>query len=527
MARLNFFGNPYDWKESLKWIAKHLIIEIYYPLMGLFFLAFIVFNNPSLQILSYIFTPILFLLIALFIYRFWKRKKNKIENIGKYDDKKDKWVKGSCHALKKRVYTIGFVGDIMKMGKYKLKFDTEISRFFNDVDLVVGNLEGIITDKWPGITAQKHSAEILKQLTELVKPPQKWLLCTSNNHSSDFGHVEFLISQKKIRKKGFNLVGDIKHPSYSYSQDDKPEINIASGTMWNNQRNHCYVCQFDFINDLYQPDNFNILLPHWHFENEYYIRKDSQTRSKHLILAGMYIKKLPKWSEKLLKAMKNIPVLKDIPIINKFPINQKIDEKIEYLTRNQQRKDEIQKLKYYRRKRSKGYNIDLKKWDLIYGMHSHVPQPITHYKKRLLAYSGGNLTSSQWRKKHRSGLILKCELGQVDNSNRLVLGNFEWSYTYNDRKWNDDKVIVKLDTDRNAKKSFTNTKNRLFTHIIFAMFSLIFWSLLSTSILFDYLSIFLFILVIILILILCYYIVYRPSRVQKYSKWEDKDDNTR
>lgn len=511
MAKLNFFGNPYDWKETLNWIAKHIVIELYYPLIGLLFFVSVALYNPIFLILLYIFTPILFFLIAFFIYRLWKRNKNKIEIIGEYDEN-DKWVKGLFYDDKKevftKVFTIGFVGDIMKMGKYKLKFEKRIRDFFVDVNLIVGNLEGIITDKRPGITAQKHGAEILTRLTKLVSPSHKWLLCTSNNHSADFGHTELLLSQKKIQGEGFNVIGDIKCPSY-FNKNMK-EINFVSGTMWNNQRNHCFVSQFDFISDYYQPNKFNILLPHWHFENEYYVRKDCQIRSKHLILAGMYKKKIPEWAEKILKII--IEVLP--PQIQTLPIFQQLD----YLNRDQQKKEQIQQTKYYRRKRSKGYDIDLKKWDLIYGHHSHVPQPIIDYEKRLLAYSGGNLTSSQWRKKHRSGLILKCEIGHINNSETLVLGNYEWSYTYNERNRKDEEVTVKIDTKRNSEKSFTNTKNKFFTHIIYIIISLIFWSLLILSIIFNFLLIFIYTVVGIIIILICYYLIYRPSRIQKYSK---------
>ena len=115
------------------------------------------------------------------------------------NSQEDKLVKGLFYDDKKevftKVFTIGFVGDIMKMGKYELKFEKRIKDFFDDVKLIVGNLEGIITDKWPGITAQKHNAEILNQLPRLVGPPHKWLLCTSNNHSADFGHAELLLGE--------------------------------------------------------------------------------------------------------------------------------------------------------------------------------------------------------------------------------------------------------------------------------------------------------------------------------------------
>ena len=67
-------------------------------------------------------------------------------------------------------YKIGFVGDIMKMFGYELVFDDSIKKFFNNVDLIVGNLEGILTLQPGFVAAQRHEDDIMRQLSEIKFP---------------------------------------------------------------------------------------------------------------------------------------------------------------------------------------------------------------------------------------------------------------------------------------------------------------------------------------------------------------------
>ena len=230
MGKLKLIGSPYSKLESLNWLIKHLIIDIFYPLVFLFFL-FVVFTIIPLEVLLGL-AIFLAISVVAFIVRGIKRICNKIPNIGKLNE--DGWRECTVNDLQKELYSIGFVGDIMKMGKYQLKFEKRVIKFFRDVNLMVGNLEGIITNKkWLGFTAQKHNIFILRQLRRLGHHPRDWLLCTSNNHSSDFGDKEFQKSNKAIRCKGYNVFGDNPHnQNFLY----KNEINIVSGTMWNNQK---------------------------------------------------------------------------------------------------------------------------------------------------------------------------------------------------------------------------------------------------------------------------------------------------
>ena len=177
--------------------------------------------------------------------------------------------KSTLNEISNAKYKIGFVGDIMKMFQYKLVFDQSIIDFFKPVDLLVGNLEGIITVQPGFIAAQRHNKEIIEQLTKL-KSANEWLLCLSNNHSGDFGLADFVFHLDRLRFNGFNIFGRKDKPTHTINS-----LNFVSGTMWTNQEGCKYVTRFEDIEDHYidDPKIFNILYPHWYYEYELYPRK--------------------------------------------------------------------------------------------------------------------------------------------------------------------------------------------------------------------------------------------------------------
>jgi hypothetical protein len=122
------------------------------------------------------------------------------------------------------------------------------------------------------------------------------------------------------------------------------------------------------------------------------------------------------------------------------------------------------------------------KWDLIYGHHTHVPQPVVlvpnSQTKRndLLAYSGGNITSSKWIDKHQYGLILRCQIAKVNNSNQSAIRCIEWSYTKCDRHRKEKKVHIDIDIDHNKKQKYDFRaikvlKNLLIVSICYLIFT--------------------------------------------------------
>jgi len=74
----------------------------------------------------------------------------------------------------------------------------------------------------------------------------------------------------------------------------------------------------------------------------------------------------------------------------------------------------------------------LEKFDAVIGGHSHCPQPVTVEEvegiKRVLAYSMGDLCTSERMKKYQYGIVLKLELGR-NAAGKLLAGKVEWCFT--------------------------------------------------------------------------------------------------
>ena len=98
------------------------------------------------------------------------------------------------------------------MADRNLIVDDSIKEFIKNIDFLIGNFEGVITKyKRGAIGSQIHEEEVLETLKEMF-PPEKTLLCHSNNHSGDFGWQEFQISYKIVKDHGFLVVGRRDEP---------------------------------------------------------------------------------------------------------------------------------------------------------------------------------------------------------------------------------------------------------------------------------------------------------------------------
>ncbi len=166
-------------------------------------------------------------------------------------------------------FRIAFVGDIMEMKRYDLRFDAPVIKFVEDVDLLVGNFEATLTNMPKWIMDQRHNMAIINQLRSLMNP-NKNLLSMSNNHSGDFGFADYNYSLDRMAWAGFNIFGRRDIPNYVLGN----KINIASGTMWSDQKECSYMTRFNDRDEYYIGESriFNILYPHWGYENELWPR---------------------------------------------------------------------------------------------------------------------------------------------------------------------------------------------------------------------------------------------------------------
>jgi hypothetical protein len=386
---------PYGPIELFNYILKMLVLPGVIAAAIIFLALFAAYDNLVTQTISFVLSYVATLLIFIYRYEQIMGAINHITIGDKLPEGTFKLNETGDPTLK-----IGFIGDIMMMGDFELEIDPQVKRFFEGVDFIVGNLEGIITALDPSGAEQAHPKEILNQLYSLLSTNAKWLLCVSNNHSIDFGNNKFIESIKTIQNhkdnqnhKKFSAIGRNDVPR-AFLGDD---FCLSTATKWSNQKT--WKCTSRFrkkeLDDYYSKERFNILYPHWGYENEKYARRRIQKKAKKL------------------------------------------------LTRDSERNAERKKMK----------------WDLIFGHHPHTRQPIVKIDqkddngnvlfKKLVAFSGGNFSSGAIiarRKKHIHGIIMRCEIGPLSSdSNQLAVGEGEWRKTFNKEDPNNPKTkIVKI-----------------------------------------------------------------------------------
>lgn len=395
---------PYDWEENkyyiIKMVALPLIAAVIFVII--FQIGLGSFNNPIIQVISTILIYIGSFFLTSYIREVDRARRNKITVAnGLIDELEDpnnlidnRLPPFTIHLNKISpvLFEIGFVGDLMMMRGHNLLFDSDVKDFFENVNIIVGNLEGIVRIDGSTPLTQAHIPDIFTQLPRLLRNTTEWLLCLSNNHSIDFGSKEFIDSLNLIR---------VEPNLYVFGRQDVPnainqDFNITTATKWSNQKNWDCISKYEDIDTTkgirahYLGDRFNILYPHWGYENERYVRKEIQSDARAL-LTGQ---------------------------IQNYPRNSQGD-----ITAD-----------------------PTHKWDLIFGHHSHVRQPImmvddmtTNNKpyKKLVVFSGGNFTSGVRflrARKHLYGTIMRCQIGRLQtDSTQLAIGDVRWQRTVNKR----------------------------------------------------------------------------------------------
>ena len=395
--------SPYEIEETIYYFGKHLALPGIAGVLIPLTIIFGIFDNSLIAILSYIIytlAAILLLSVGRELIRGlrYKIKDGVIYLPGPYVIKREaENYAPRINEITETKYKIGFVGDIMKMNKFGLEFHPDIKSFFKDTDLIIGNLEGIISNQPCPKLKQAHQENILTQLERLLSDKNKWLLCVSNNHSEDFSSIQFNESLHAIQNSSkFDVFG---RQDVSFIHNQNKDITITCATQWSNQKTWNYTFKYNNPNianidnndnennnnnnypfHLIQNKKFNILLPHWGFENEKYVRTRFQKDAKALLTG----------------------------ISPKYRGFQKI----------------------YKKKFLRGiFAHPNHKWDFIFAHHPHVLQPIMKVSdeikiknkkpipyNKVAVFSAGNFTSGAniiRKKKHIFGLIMKCEIGPL------------------------------------------------------------------------------------------------------------------
>lgn len=387
---------PYGIQETIYWFIKMLVLPGLVCVFIILFYILPTFNNPIFDYINSGLTYVASIFIVAWMRESIRARVNSIR-------RQDRLTPGPLNNLESVRFRIGFVGDIMMMRGHDLVFHDDVINFFDDVDAIIGNLEGIVTTEGPFLAQQRHEQDtnndILTQLPRLLSHNVNWLLCLSNNHSIDFGNEAFHNSLMHIQNTPrFDVFGRNDVPNVLVQG---LPINITTATEWSNQRTWTCISRYRNTElwSYYRDNRFNIIFPHWGYENERYVRRRIQLDATALLTGQPQV-----------------------------------------YTRYQT---------FIRQHLEKEILPDPnRRWDMIFGHHSHVRQPLMRVTENLtddsgnnfqlnkfVAFSGGNFTSGVTffrRKKHIYGYILKCEIGPLSgHPNQLAVGNVEWQGTVN------------------------------------------------------------------------------------------------
>ena len=105
---------------------------------------------------------------------------------------------------------IGFIGDLMRIGNTEMQVGDDVLAFFEDVDYIVGNLEGVLLDPGlpakPFVSGEKVSTALLSLLKQFNDPSRIILSC-ANNHAGDYGEPHFRHTVRLLEEEGFQCIG--------------------------------------------------------------------------------------------------------------------------------------------------------------------------------------------------------------------------------------------------------------------------------------------------------------------------------
>lgn len=156
--------------------------------------------------------------------------------------------------------TIGFVGDICPLFGREAQFGKGVQDFLGDCDVVVGNFEGIFSERAWKPFLMKHKPDIFPALAQL-RPLDRWVVSVANNHATDYGPAGLRRTCQHLENRGLRWVGTTDRPRLELEED----ITVTAWTWWLNHAGKGVA-----RTDPGAPDTpgLHIALPHWGYEHE-------------------------------------------------------------------------------------------------------------------------------------------------------------------------------------------------------------------------------------------------------------------
>jgi hypothetical protein len=160
----------------------------------------------------------------------------------------------------KAEWTMGFVGDICPLFGREVHFGDDVQAFLSDCDVIVGNFEGVFSDRLWQPFLMKHDPSIFGVL-EQVAPLERWVVSIANNHATDFGADALRRTLDMLDRRGLRWLGTAERPRLALADD----VTLTAWTWWLN-RPAGGVARED--PGASSRPGLHVALPHWGYEHE-------------------------------------------------------------------------------------------------------------------------------------------------------------------------------------------------------------------------------------------------------------------
>lgn len=173
---------------------------------------------------------------------------------------------------------IGFVGDVCPLFGREARFGAGVQGFLDDCDLLVGNLEGVFSDRSWKPFLMKHTSSIFDVLGQ-IKPPARWALSVANNHATDFGAEALERTVRCLARRGIRWMGTTKRPRLHLADD----VTLTAWTRWLNRPGEGVI-----RHDPGAPatPGLHVAVPHWGYEHERQPRPSQTVPNGYSLIAG-------------------------------------------------------------------------------------------------------------------------------------------------------------------------------------------------------------------------------------------------
>ncbi len=175
-------------------------------------------------------------------------------------------------------WTMGFVGDICPLFGREAQFGAGVRAFLTDCDVIVGNFEGVFSDRLWKPFLMKHEPVIFDVLAQIA-PLERWVVSVANNHATDFGADALARTVRRLDRKGIRWVGTTERPRLRLADD----VTLTAWTWWLNRPGDDVVrC------DPGAPSTsgLHVAAPHWGYEHERHPRPSQAAPEGYTLTVG-------------------------------------------------------------------------------------------------------------------------------------------------------------------------------------------------------------------------------------------------